>query len=152
MTNQDLYKRFGNPMEVHDFMVMFDVPTELEIGVLPKKVYCNKIFVEPFTKGLINLKERGLATKITTWDGCYNPRPIRGYEKKYLDLIKSGRISDAVNYLSKHSWGTAFDIDAAFNPLGKTPQIKPDVVKCFTDVGFIWGGRFQRKDGMHFEL
>jgi hypothetical protein len=33
-----------------------------------------------------------------------------------------------------------------------TPKLSAGFVKCFTDNGFEWGGYWQRKDGMHFQL
>lgn len=84
----------------------------------------------------------GLSEKILTWGGMWVPRFIRG-----------SRTS-----LSNHSWGTAFDINVAWNGLGIRPALKDEKgsVRELVDIayknGFYWGGWFpSRPDGMHFE-
>jgi hypothetical protein len=54
--------------------------------------------------------------------------------------------------MSLHSWGLAIDVNAFENGLNQTPKLSAGFVKCFTDAGFDWGGTWQRKDGMHFQL
>jgi hypothetical protein len=85
---------------------------------------------------------------ILTFDGSFVPRLIRG-----APLVKDFR------KLSNHAFGSAFDINASFNPLGQTPAFiskKGSVrllVPIANDYGFYWGGHFNtRKDGMHFEI
>jgi hypothetical protein len=134
ITSKQALDRYGDP-KLEKGMVLFDVPTHLEIGVIPKKVYCNKDLVKPLTQAFTNLIERKLVGELKTWDGCFNIRKIRGGQS-----------------MSLHSWGLAIDVNAAWNGLGKEPQLSPAFVKCFTDAGFDWGGTFKRKDGMHFEL
>lgn len=61
--------------------------------------------------------------------------------------------------LSNHAFGSAFDINVAWNQLGHTPalvggkgSLRP-LVPIANDYGFYWGGHFNtRKDGMHFEV
>jgi hypothetical protein len=60
--------------------------------------------------------------------------------------------------LSNHAYGSAFDINAAWNPLGATPadvDEKGSVIELVPlahEFGFYWGGHFNsRPDGMHFE-
>ena len=48
--------RYGDP-KLERSMVLFDVPTHLEIGAIPKKVYCNKDLVKPLTQAFTNLIE-----------------------------------------------------------------------------------------------
>jgi hypothetical protein len=116
-------------------MVLWDVPTSLEIGVIPKKIYCNRAMVEPLTYAFNNIISRGLIRQLKTWDGCFNIRNKRGATSASL-----------------HSWGIAIDINAAWNGFGKTPTIASELVKCFTDAGFDWGGIWSKPDGMHLEL
>lgn len=84
----------------------------------------------------------GLLDRILSWAGSYVPRFVRGSQVT----------------LSNHSWGTAFDINAAWNGLGKTPaQVGEtgsvrELVSIAYRLGWFWGGHFSRPDGMHFEI
>lgn len=149
----DFFNKFGVPTaKGAKWLVIWDVPTELEIGVIPKRIYCNKAMIGPLTQAFKNLIERGFVKELKTWDGCWNFRPIRGYEKKYNKLIQEGKPAEAVRLLSIHSWACAIDVNAAENGLGAIPKLSKGFVKCFTDAGFEWGGDWKRKDGMHFQL
>ncbi|MGH8640210.1 MAG: M15 family metallopeptidase, partial [Burkholderiales bacterium] len=84
-----------------------------------------------------------LLNRLVTWDGSFVARFIRG--------------SNTV--LSNHAFGSAFDINAALNPLGVEPAFPGkegcvyDLVRIAHDHGFYWGGHFsKRRDGMHFEV
>jgi hypothetical protein len=134
VTSQQALKKYGDPTKESN-MVLWDVPTELEIGVIPKKLYCNKDLVAPLSLAFKNLITRGFVNELKTWDGCFNIRKKRG-----------------LSSMSLHSWGIAIDVNAAWNGLGKTPTLSAGFVKCFTDAGFDWGGTWTRKDGMHFQL
>lgn len=126
--------KYGEP-EKEKSMVLWDVPAEFEIGVIPKRLYCNKDIVNPLRQAFANLILRGFVSELKTFDGCFNIRKQRGALSQSL-----------------HSWGVAIDVNAAWNGLGKQPQLSEGFVKCFTDAGFNWGGNFKRLDGMHFEL
>ena len=86
--------------------------------------------------------EVGILDKIITYGGSYISRFIRGSRK----------------HLSGHSYGTAFDINMAWNGLGRTPALVGqkgcvrEMVAIAEKWGFYWGGHFSRKDGMHFEV
>ena len=135
VTSAQCLKKYGDP-NLQKSLVLFDVPTELEIGLIPKRIYCNKDLVAPLTQAFKNLIATGHVKEIKTWDGCFNIRKKRG-----------------LTSMSLHSWGIAVDINAFENGLGKTPKLSSGFVKCFTDAGFNWGGNFKsRVDGMHFEL
>ena len=60
--------------------------------------------------------------------------------------------------LSNHSWGTAFDINAGWNPRKSIPALMGDrgclreIVAIGHDNGFYWGGHFGTPGGMHFEV
>lgn len=135
LTHLELLKAFGEP-NLERGMVLWDVPTELEIGVIPKKIYCNKAMVKPLEAAIRNLVTRGYISELKTYNGVFNIRNIRGRQTPSL-----------------HSYGCAIDLNAAWNQLGKPSTFTAGFVKCFTDVGFNWGGNFKsRLDCQHYEL
>ena len=148
----DCYTKYGAPEANTRWLTIWRVPEDLQVGVIPRRIYCNKDMVEPLCEAFCNIKERGLSGQLITWDGCYNVRPVRGYEREYDALIKADRQEEAAQLLSIHSWGAAIDINAFQNRLGQVPMMSPELVACFTDAGFDWGGHWQRPDGMHFQL
>lgn len=136
VTSQQCFAKYGEPSANEGkFMVLWDVPTAMEHGAIPRKIYCNRDFVTLLEKAFKNVNDRGLAAQVKTWDGCFNIRKKRG-----------------ATSMSLHSWGLAIDINAAWNGFGKQPTMSPELVKCFTDAGFDWGGRWSRPDGMHFQI
>jgi len=166
MTGREALRKYGIPFDALTtpsnektlferlFMTLWDIPQDInsKIKTLPNRVYCNKDMVEPLTNAFKNIIERNLQDQLKTWDGCYNPRPIRGHEKMFNELFSANRFDKAADYISMHSWGVAIDINTAWNQLGKQPTMSKELVSCFKDAGFNWGGDFIRKDGMHFEL
>ena len=134
VTSAQALKKYGDPTK-ESGMTLWDVPKELEIGVLPKRLYCNKDMILPLTKAFKNLISTGCVKELKTWDGCFNIRKKRG-----------------LGSMSLHSWGLAIDVNAAWNGLNKEPQLSKEFVNCFTLAGFDWGGTWTRKDGMHFQL
>lgn len=135
VTSAQCLKKYGDPT-LERGMVLWDVPSELEIGVIPKRIYCNRDLVKPLEQAFKNLIQRNKVSELKTWDGCFNIRKKRGLAS-----------------MSLHSWGLAIDVNAAWNGLGKEPQLSSGFVKCFTDAGFDWGGTWKnRPDGMHFQL
>jgi hypothetical protein len=152
LTGIDFYRRYGHPNSYRKWMLVWDVPEEIEIGFIPKKIYCHRDLIKPLEQAFRNLIERGYVNELISWDGCWNFRAIRGYEKKYANLMKAGKEMEALKLLSIHSWGLAIDVNASQNGLGAVPKLTAGFVKCFTDAGFTWGGTFKRKDGMHFQL
>lgn len=119
------------------FMTLWDIPAYINLAIpcLPNKVYCNKDLIVPLETALRNAINRGCSQEIKTWDGCFNIRLKRG-----------------LSTLSLHSWAIAIDINATWNGLGKTPTMSKELVQCFIDAGFEWGGNWTRLDGMHFQL
>jgi hypothetical protein len=134
VTAQQALKKYGAP-ELEAHMAMWDVPAELEVGVIPKRIYCNKDMVAPLTAAFRNLIDRDFVKELKTWDGCFNIRKKRGLSSPSL-----------------HSWAIAIDVNAAWNQLNQKPTLSAGFVKCFTDAGFDWGGTWRRQDGMHFQL
>jgi hypothetical protein len=80
--------------------------------------------------------------KIKEWGmhlyaGGYNFRQMRGSSR-----------------LSMHSWGCALDFDSARNSFGdKTPHFAaiPAVLDAFAAENWIWGGKWTKPDGMHWQ-
>ena len=131
----DCLAKYGPPTPANPWLVLWDVPKHLEIGMIPKRIYCNKDLIGPLSKAFENLIKTGHVNELKTWDGCFNIRKIRGGSA-----------------MSLHSWAIAVDVNAFENGLGREPKLSAGFVKCFTDAGFDWGGLWRRKDGMHFQL
>lgn len=150
-TGIDLFLKYGDPAK-EQHLVVWDVPAHLEIGFIPKKIYCHRLMIPRLSVAFENLITRGHVDELLTWDGCFNHRPIRGYEKRFKALMEAGQTMEAMQLLSVHSWGLAIDVNAAWNGLGKAPTLSAGFVQCFTDAGFEWGGTWKRMDGMHFQI
>lgn len=88
------------------------------------------------------IEQKNLLHLIKSYAGAYYPRFVRGSR----------------TVLSNHSYGTAFDINVAWNGLNKTPALVDqtgsvrELVPIANKWGFFWGGHFSRPDGMHFEV
>ena len=134
ITSAQALARYGDP-RTEAAMTVLTVPSDLRIGAVPARVYCNRDLVQPLLRAFENLRDANLADEIRTWDGCFN--------------IRSKRVNQS---LSLHSWGLAIDINASWNQLGKTPTMPASVVLCFLEAGFEWGGTWDTPDGMHFQL
>ena len=81
----------------------------------------------------------GLLSLVKTWDGGFVTRYIRGRNDK----------------LSNHSFGSAMDFNARWNPYRAEPAlvsevgtVRPLVLSAY-QLGFYWGGWYN--DGMHME-
>jgi hypothetical protein len=131
----DCLRKYGDPVKEHN-MVLWDVPSELELGVIPKRLYCNRDIIPHLSHAFHNVISRNILDQLRTFDGCFNNRMQRG----------------ASQVRSIHAWGLAIDINANWNRLGQKPTMSRELVTCFTDAGFDWGGKWSRPDGMHFQL
>lgn len=134
VTQQDCFDKYGDPHN-HFNMILWNVPAEYLVGVIPRRIYCNKDIVKPLEKTFENLIITGHIEELKTWDGCYCIRQIRN-GKGY----------------SLHSWGIAVDVNAFENQMGTAGKLSIDFIKCFVNAGFINGLSFKRFDPMHFEL
>ena len=99
------------------------------------RVYGHRIIEGSLRQALQNVCDRGLARQFVTFDGCVCVRP-----------------KTSGNGWSTHSWGISIDVNAATNGYGAQPRMSADFVRCFTDVGFEWGGSWRTPDGMHFQF
>ena len=134
LTSIECLQKYGAP-EKELSMILWDVPTHLEIGVIPKRLYCNKDMIKPLTAAFEKLIKTGAVNELKTWDGCFNIRQRRSGSSPSL-----------------HSWGVAIDVNAAWNRMGQVPSLSKTCIDCFTSSGFDWGGYWSRPDGMHFQL
>lgn len=139
VSHLDCIHKYGEPtvMMEHQHLTLWDIPEWINSSIpeLPNRVYCNRDLIKPLQQAFQNIIDRDLCKLVKTWDGCFNIRLKRGGSNWSL-----------------HSWAIAIDINAAWNGLGKEPQMPQSLVNCFTDAGFDWGGTWRRPDGMHFQL
>ena len=78
---------------------------------------------------------------------------------KYIDNIAGTfnyRNIAKTDQLSAHSWGIAIDINVANSHYWQWHKeyknlIPKEIVYVFEKNGFIWGGRWEHFDTMHFE-
>ena len=91
-----------------------------------------------------------------TYEGAFVARYIRGDSPS--DGAHGIKQSRNVTNLSNHAFGSAFDVNATWNPRGH-PSAEPgrkgcvyELVKIANGIGWYWGGHFSTEDGMHFEF
>ncbi len=148
-------QRYGNimesPQKLQAFqkqnMGMLDFSDYSKVNKrLPNKIYCNKIIMEDLCKVFNDLVRTKLINEIISYDGCFNPRYIRGLEHRKI--------------LSNHAFGTALDFNATQNPLGKSREecialglkpFSPGFIQIWGEYNFLSGEKFKRRDLMHFE-
>ena len=138
----EIYETFGDPMESgywKEYGGFCEIPPELNHTFTytfggKNGFWCNKLLISVFQRALNSIVKSGLASELKTFDGCFNVRYMRGAKK-----------------LSTHSWAIAIDLNASTNRLGAEPKIHMGIVSCFENEGFVWGGRWKRKDGQHLQ-
>jgi hypothetical protein len=123
---------------------LIGIPLYTENGEPHKsgKVSFHRLAMPQLKRAFEEIERAGLLGKILSYSGTFEPRYVRGSDKN----------------LSNHAYGTAIDLNADFNGLGKTPAkfgergSVRELVPIFEAFGFYWGGYFSRPDGMHFEV
>lgn len=100
-------------------------------------VTCHRLLVPQLHAALEEIERAGLADEIYQYGGCYVPR--------FIDR-------DPSKPLSMHAFGLAVDLNTPTNQLATKGDMDPRVVEIFERWGFVWGGRWERPDPMHFEL
>ncbi len=114
-------------------------------GLIGAPPDCRVIFHKKGAEQIIALfaawEEAGLLKYLKSFAGTFASRMIRGSHTN----------------LSNHAFGSAFDINAAWNGLGHQPSAGEGTVLPLVPLanahGFFWGGHYSnRLDGMHFEL
>lgn len=109
---------------------------------IPVRAGCHRRIWAPLQGALNEIKREGLEKLIDVdntnqFGGCFYAR--------------LNRISGDLGYLSRHSWGMAFDMNTTTNAQGRAPNLDCRIVRIFRKWGFAWGGNFTPADGMHFE-
>ena len=107
--------------------------------LLKGEVVCHRMMVDQLYGALKEIDDRELDHLIdpSQYGGCWVPR--------HIDF-------NPAKPISMHGWGLAADFNVSTNGLGQRPQMDPRIVEIFDRWGFVWGGRWSRPDGMHFEL
>lgn len=153
ITTTQLNNKYGFPnKEGKGYLVTIDVPFPLVVAwdrkTTTKRIQCHRLIAEPLKKvfndllahyGLEEIQRLG----INIYGGCFNYRLMRG----------------SATTLSKHSWGTAIDLDPDRNLLHETsatarfarPEYKA-MIDIFYKHGFLSLGREKNYDWMHFEI
>jgi hypothetical protein len=110
-------------------------------GTFNGRVRFHRLGIEQLQHAFADIEAAGYLKDIIFWDGSFVPRRMRGSQE-----------------LSRHSQGTALDLNAEWNGFRQTPA-KPGakgslwrVAPIFEKHGFAWGGRWSSPDGMHFEI
>jgi hypothetical protein len=86
------------------------------------------------------------------WLQLVQDKGLDGEMQVFLTWYPRHQYHKRSNPLSLHSWGIAADVDPFRNPIGRVGEIDPGIVDAAERCGFKWGGRFRRRDDMHFEL
>ena len=141
IASSECLTRFGDPTDdkqrlafEHKWMTLWMPPPG--IPALPRRVYCHKYLLPLLAQWHDNIVDATLQDEVKTWDGCFNIRLKKGNAKS----------------LSLHSWGLAFDINAAWNGFDDPPTMSPALIHCIEQAGLEWGGRWKTPDGMHSQL
>jgi len=137
---------FGNPEE-SDFknnLVLIDLPFKMRLSWIPSRVVehatVHAKMAYPLYMALSKIKE---------YDGEQYL-----FDKKYnlMGGTYNHRIKKGDNALSTHAWGIAIDINPQLAPYDSESNQPIFIVRIFKEYGFIWGGDWSIKDGMHFQV
>jgi hypothetical protein len=122
---------FGEPGEVP--LAKAVVPDEFKRlpYVAKGTITCHKLLAPLVSWIFSEISRRGLGAGIKSYDGCYNPRFMRGSKSRW----------------STHAWAIALDINAGENMPGMKNKIDSRIIGIFEQAGF-----YQLKnDPMHFQ-
>lgn len=118
--------------------------TRIERPLKSGTVACHRLIAAQLQRCWELIEQLGHLPRVLTYDGLFVPRHM-GWDPK--------------RPLSNHTWGTAWDINAAWNGYGRTPAKRGskgsvwELVGIAQACGFAWGGHWTGSyaDGMHFE-
>lgn len=162
LKRQQLFGRFewapdpiaGNPERIRIIgdwaaknVVMVKIPQLEKLSIWPT-VRFHKLGVKQLLGLWAAWDDAGLLDRVKTWNGAFVTRFKRG---------KAG--STHLEDLSNHTFASAFDINAQWNPLGAdsppigAPGCVLELNPLANQWGFVNGGAFRsRRDYMHYEL
>ena len=153
LTTAQLTAKYGKPNPTgKGYLTYIDLPFPMIVAwdrkQTVKRIQCHKLIADRLHKALSDiLCHYGIdeikRLQINVYGGCFNYRLMRG----------------STTTLSRHSWGTAIDLDPDRNLLHETsktarfarPEYKP-MIDIFYKHGFISLGRERNYDWMHFEI
>lgn len=153
ITTEQLNKKYGIPNATgKGYLVTITLPYKMRVAWDRKssitKMQCHKLVADAFLAVFNDLLahygyEKLVELGIDLYGGCFNYRFMRG----------------STTTLSRHSWGTAIDLDPDRNLLKETsktarfarPEYKP-MIDIFYKHGFVGLGREKNYDWMHFEI
>lgn len=107
-------------------------------GTVHGQVTCHRAAAPTILRFFEEVESAGKKDLILSFGGCWNPRLVRGGTS-----------------LSNHTWGTDFDLNAAWNargtrgaPIGQRGTIVP-LLPIAAACGLGWGGGWATPDPMH---
>jgi len=153
LTTAQLNAKYGIPNPTgNGYLTTIELPFPMIVAwdrkSTVKKIQCHKLIADRLKKALSDILchygiEEIKRLQINVYGGCFNYRLMRG----------------STTTLSKHSWGTAIDLDPDRNLLhetSKTARFARPEYKAMIDIfylnGFISLGREKNMDFMHFEI
>lgn len=153
ITTAQLNAKYGIPNPTgRGYLTTITLPFKMRVAWDRKsyltKIQCHKLIADRLVDVFTDILDHYGYTKIVElgidlYGGCFNYRLMRG----------------STSTLSRHSWGTAIDLDPDRNLLHETsktarfarPEYKP-MIDIFYKHGFISLGRERNYDWMHFEI
>lgn len=136
---QILYRRYGDSRDEgweNKWMEEWQVRNDFE-WFPTTVIYLHKDFKPRLHAAFAELQQKWLHKEISTFDGAFNIRRVRG--------------SDSA--LSVHSWGAAIDMNAAYNPMGTEGTWTYAFLEVMLLNGIFCGQNWTgRKDPMHFAM
>jgi hypothetical protein len=110
------------------------------------------ILKEVMTKARLLVKERDGQGMSTAYYDAAVLRLLASERVDHYGGCYAYRLKRGIDQVSVHSFGAAIDLDPERNGLGDTtPEMPGWVVAIFEAHGWVWGGRWSRPDGMHFQ-
>jgi D-alanyl-D-alanine carboxypeptidase/Putative peptidoglycan binding domain len=138
-------------------IVEFDMPQLKFARGYDGRFRCHSRAADKFRALFAKWEEADLLHLIMSYEGCFVPR----YKRRQAPPGENGhgeKKSSAIDALSNHSFGSAFDINFPDNQLGDVPAMcgrrgsTRELVAAANSLGTFWGGHFGTQDGMHFEI